>query len=77
MKNFAGVVLILLILAIITRSNVPHHCSYEHCPYKGQTEFKSEAGGCVSGSDCWILDSIHYEHPKWDYDKCEEYLFKR
>jgi hypothetical protein len=52
-----------------------HVCAYSLCPFKDKTEFKEGCGNCENGSDCYFLDKIHFEHPTWDYDKCESYLF--
>jgi hypothetical protein len=41
---------------------VAHHCNWAGCDYKGLTELPTLYNP---------IDSIHFEHPNWDYDKCE------
>lgn len=48
-----------------------HMCPFRHCPMRTQVRFHG-CGSCIWGSDCWMLDWIHWEHPTWSYDQCEE-----
>lgn len=51
-----------------------HVCSYNLCLFKGQLTFVGHSD-CVVGSDCFYADKCHFEHPNWDYDMIDEYLF--
>lgn len=49
-----------------------HYCKYTHCPFKqGTPYFQEGCGDCFPNDDCWKLDSIHFYHPKLDYDGCD------
>lgn len=53
-----------------------HACIYEYCPYKGDIEFTHGCGSCLKGSSCYILDSLHFRHPSWDYDRLDSIFHK-
>ena len=58
----------------------PHSCAFGECPYEGKTEYKHSHGETYEtvddiGSDCDAIDSIHFQHPSWSYDECQNYLF--
>jgi hypothetical protein len=74
-----GVLMMALAITILVVNNVlpvhPHECEYKLCPFKGQIEFVDDICGCEVGSDCNLLDKIHFDYPNWTYDECEEELF--
>lgn len=45
--------------------SIKHHCNWLGCDYKGLTELPIEYNP---------IDSIHFNHPEWDYDKCESLI---
>lgn len=51
-----------------------HVCPFKLCPMQGCSEFNG-CGSCEKGSDCYRLDSVHWEHPTWEYDECEAAIF--
>lgn len=58
----------------VTMIEYPRHtCSYAHCPYKGIASIDSKDAimwytNAASGSDAFAVDSIHFEHPSYNYD---------
>lgn len=52
-----------------------HLCPFKHCPMREQLRFHG-CGACEEGSDCYMLDMVHWEHPTWTYDECEEWMEK-
>lgn len=62
--------------------NLGHQCPYSKCPYKGLKEF---TGVIITGetvvdhtqdsTDTYCIDRVHFDHPTWTYDQCEELLF--
>jgi hypothetical protein len=73
--------LILASLATVTTVGTPmHRCPFEHCPYKGDVSYMHKHTGDTEpaddiASDCDMLDRVHWDHPTWDYDQCEEAIF--
>lgn len=53
-----------------------HACPWPHCPYKGITiaQYPSVAE-CQPGSDCYILDSLHFVYPNKEYDYLDSLVF--
>lgn len=66
--------IVIAVLALMLPN--PHTCEFSKCPFKGQMKFENGCGYCEEGSDCWLLDKIHFAHPSWSYDQCDDYLFK-
>lgn len=52
---------------------VRHLCPFKSCPMKEQVRFHG-CTVCKEGSDCYALDMVHWEHPTWTYDECEEWI---
>lgn len=57
-----------------------HECPFEHCPYKGvpEADWKeavNEYSECEEGTDCYIVDILHLQYPKCDYDVLEVMIF--
>ena len=52
-----------------------HICPFKHCPMREQLRFHG-CKNCKEGSDCYALDMIHWEHPTWTYDECEDWLMQ-
>lgn len=56
---------------------IGHSCPFPTCPYKGKTVYVHAHTGAANeptedtGSDCDIIDRIHWLHPDWSYDQCE------
>lgn len=69
------IIAIMGVVAIFLSSSKVHMCPYELCPYIGMTEFKDDICGCPVGSDCNLLDKIHFDYPQWSYEECERELF--
>lgn len=66
--------LTIALLVFFANRDVKHECIYPHCPMIDQIEFNG-CGECLKYSPCWALDSVHFKHPSWDYDRTyEEYL---
>jgi hypothetical protein len=52
-----------------------HMCPFRLCPMKGERYF-SGCHDCDIGSDCYVLDSIHWKHPTFSYDECDSIFTK-
>ena len=52
-----------------------HQCGYRLCPMQGYEKFKSDLTECEPGSDCYILDSLHFANPAMNYDELDSMLF--
>lgn len=52
-----------------------HTCIYKLCPYKGDLTFNHGCGACEPGTDCYLLDSLHFVYPDKDYDYLDSLLF--
>ena len=53
-------------------SSVPHHCPINNCEQEGHTTFTTS---CEEGTDCYIVDSIHFFNPEMNYDQIETLMF--
>lgn len=67
---------ILLVICSCNKQN-PHTCPFNGCPFKEEITFTHGCGYCDQGSDCWALDSLHFEFPFASYDDLEDKLFKQ
>jgi len=49
-----------------------HYCQYISCPFsQGEPAFVEGCGECYYTEPCWKLDSIHFYHPRLDYEGCD------
>ena len=49
-----------------------HKCPFKMCPMKGQRHFSGcHTDLCYRGTDCYVMDSLHWEHPRMSYDKLD------
>ena len=76
MKKLIIPILTLACLASLWYAHNVHDCRFRTCPMIGQIVFKGCYPECIEGSDCYILDRIHWEYPNASYDECEDMLFK-
>jgi hypothetical protein len=60
-----------------------HCCPFQHCPYKGipnVPEIYMQAitnyTGCEEGTDCHIIDCLHFVKPDADYDTLEQMMWE-
>lgn len=51
---------------------LPHECAFTNCPMYGLTEFKTD---CYPGTDCYLIDSLHWVNPELSYNDLEDSLF--
>lgn len=75
MKLPAILILVVITLASCSKVNTGHACRWKTCPFKGDVVFTSGCGYCEQGTDCWILDSLHFVSPSLEYDQLEYKLF--
>lgn len=69
MKQAIPYIIAALVSAYFIKS---HHCMYKFCPNQWRITFYTD---CEDGVDCYYIDRIHWEHPGWTADECEDYLF--
>jgi len=60
-------------LTVITISQ-PHSCSWEDCEQMGNKVFKP-SGRYEPGTDGYLWEKAHYDHPGWTNEQCEQYIF--
>ncbi len=53
---------ILIFLSLTYLQNKPHSCNWAGCDYKGLTVLPAKYNP---------IDSIHFMHPAWKYEKAE------
>jgi hypothetical protein len=82
MKRTLALVAVSLLICLVPdvceddpAPTTPHTCSYSLCPFKNQAFFFAGCGNCDEGSDCYILDSLHFAMPDKDYDELDSLLF--
>jgi hypothetical protein len=84
-QTFLETTMILGMIALICVADMktiePHSCPFGGCPYTGTFSYVHAHTGAAFeptgdiGSDCDALDWVHWNHPEWNYDQCETYLF--
>lgn len=52
----------------------PHNCTWEDCEQKGNKVFKP-SGRYEEGTDGYLWEKAHYDHPAWTNEQCEDYVF--
>lgn len=57
-----------------------HECKWDLCPYKEIVRIEwndciIEYGKTERSSDAYKADSVHLEHPTWEYDQIDSLLF--
>lgn len=60
--------------------NTGHTCEWSKCPYKSvpmadRKEAIIEYTGCEEATDCYCIDWLHFEYPKYQYDQLDSLLF--
>jgi len=68
------VLISIIALASCQKASTGHDCPFSKCPFKGQSTFIN-TDGCEDGSDCNLIDRIHFDYPNESYDFCENRLF--
>ena len=79
MKLISAIFIGIVLLSFPRQNEVPktpakkvqHVCPLVHCPFKFELSFTHGCGYCERGQDCFVLDSIHFVNPTYDYDQTE------
>jgi hypothetical protein len=76
------VIVTLLSIKYYNNENAPHKCPFDKCPYKGVHLNDAKQAiinytHCKEGTDAYLVDLIHFQHPNWDYEMVEAELLNR
>ena len=82
-KPLAVLFIALFLFASCNKIQTGHVCPFDHCPYKG-IEIKASVympaitneTGCEEGTDCHIIDCLHFLVPDADYDTLEQMMWE-
>ena len=58
-----------LLIALVPE---PHRCNMVDCMVIGEYTFSSD---CEEGTDGYLFDKTHWEHPDWSYERVEDAVF--
>lgn len=67
-KNISVIIIVLFTILVITHKA----CIAEQQANEQLNSFHSEN---PVGSDAYLVDSISYIHPDWEYEQVEDYIF--